>query len=84
VHWRAGRLEGAARLVVRAEGLNGEPLLSATSAPLHGTTLFGWESVELQVPATAERLVFGIEVEGSGALLLRELRFDEAARSASR
>jgi hypothetical protein len=84
VQWRAGGLEGTARLFVRVEGLNGEPLSSATSAPLRGTTLFAWEKVSLQVPAEAERLVFGLEVEGSGALLLRELRFDEAVRSATR
>lgn len=75
---RVGQSAGEARLVARIEDLNGNEVFRVTSAPLRGTTRFGWQTLKLHVPDDAERVSFALEFAGSGAVFFRELSFDDA------
>lgn len=77
--FRVGRLDGTAQLVIRVEDAAGRELQRVVSPAVRGTTGFRWQAVSLTVPEGAERLTFGLEVQGTGAVFLRGVRFDEAA-----
>ena len=81
---RAGMVDGAATLVLRAEDAAGTVLAAAPVTPIQGTTLFGWQRAELLVPEGAERVVLGVQLQGGGAIFLRELHVDDAELLASR
>ncbi len=73
---RTGAVKGAAHVVIRAEDAAGHAIAEAKSPAMEGTTSFQRHRVTLQVPPDTERLSVGFELEGTGAVFLREFQFD--------
>lgn len=75
---KTGGVGGWAGLWMRIDGPDGQALSfdNMQDRPLRGTSAFGWHSVVLDVPPTAERLSFGVLLRGPGAVFIREIRFE--------
>jgi hypothetical protein len=81
---RTGMVDGAATIFVRTEDGKGQVLTTASSRPVSGTGTYRWEQVELLIPEGAEDVVLGVELQGHGAVYVRELHIDDAELLASR
>jgi hypothetical protein len=81
---RTGMVDGGASLFLRTEDATGQVLTTATSRPVSGTGTYRWEQVELLVPEGAQDVVLGVQLQGHGAVYVRELHVDDAELLASR
>lgn len=70
---RAGGVTGRAQVVLVAQDREGNVMAVTKSAALQGTTSFERQSVSLDVPAEAARLLVGVELVGAGAIFVKDL-----------
>jgi hypothetical protein len=82
--FRTGMVDGGATLFARTEDDGGRVLSTASSRPVSGTGTYRWEQVELLVPEGARDVVLGVELQGRGAVYVRELHVDDAELLARR
>ncbi len=75
VNLKAGNVAGWAGAWMRVDDADGNPLTfdNMSNRPLKGTSAFDWYSVVLDVPADADRITFGVMLNGQGAVFIREL-----------
>lgn len=82
---RGGRVDAWAGAWLRAEDKDGKLLAARTmrSAPVSGTTSFQWAVLDFEVPAEAVTLLMGIELQGTGAVFVREIELEAASEAVS-